>query len=57
MLLLIYGFHPLAARQILRVLFIKHRRKANTVLNYVAVAKRTSKQEKISGERKPGSGT
>jgi hypothetical protein len=57
MLLLIYGFHLLSARQILRALFIKYLRKANSVLNYVAVAKWTSKQAKIGGERKPGSET
>jgi hypothetical protein len=57
MLFLLYGFHLLSARQILRARFIKYLRTANSVLNYVAVAKRTSKQAKIGGERKPGSET
>jgi hypothetical protein len=51
MLFLIYGFDLLSARQILRVLFVKHLRAANSVLNYVAVAKRTSKRAKIGGEK------
>ena len=57
MLLLMYGIHLLSERQLLRTLTTDYLQKANSVLNYVAVAKRTSKQAKIHGEKSPGSGT
>jgi hypothetical protein len=51
MLLFIYGLDLLSAHQILGALFVKHLQKANSVSNYVAVAKQTSKRAKIGGEK------